>query len=78
MSDLNAKHFMKHTVFVITILSLSLFFLGSKSMESPRRNATMMKQLNVKDGEKVPQKLHYFLLTFPLKNSKHFTDFCPH
>ena len=75
MSDLNAKHFMKHTVFVITILSLSFFFPGSKSMESPRRNATMMKQLNVKDGEKVPQKLHYFLLTFPLKNSKHFTDF---
>ena len=59
MSDLNAKHFMKHTVFVITILSLS-FFLGSKSMESPRRNATMMKQLIVKGGEKVPQKLHYF------------------
>ena len=29
MSDLNAKHFMKHTVFVITILSLSLFFLAA-------------------------------------------------
>ena len=37
-----------------------------------------MKQLNVKGGEKVPEKLHYFLFTFPLKSSKHFTDFCPH
>ena len=57
MSDLNAKHFMKHTVFVMTILSLSLFFFffsGSKSVESPGRNATMMKQLIVKDGEIVP------------------------
>ena len=26
MSDLNAKHFMKHTVFVMTLLSLSLSF----------------------------------------------------
>ena len=31
MSDLNAKHFMKHTVFVITILSLSFFFFQAAS-----------------------------------------------
>lgn len=30
MSDLNAKHFMKHTVFVIAILSLFFFQAASQ------------------------------------------------
>lgn len=47
-------------------------------MESPRRNATMMKQLNVKDGEKVPQNYIIFYSLFPLKIQSTSTDFCPH